>query len=82
MHDLGGAGRGEHRGESGEIRERKRIYAHRLVGRGELQQAQLRTVGALAQELGVEAYARLSSQASRKRGRLGRGGDDGVQNGP
>ena len=55
MQHLLRRGRGEGRGERAEVLQRDRVDADRPVGRGQLQQAELGAIGALAQELGVEA---------------------------
>lgn len=79
VHHLGDRARGEERGERCEIRHGERIDAGGVTVRRQLQQAQLRTVGALAQELCVESDARLAREAGGERAGFGRGGDEGLQ---
>ena len=69
MHDLGDAGVGQQPGKRRQVRARERVDQRHLVSVGQLDERQLRQVGALAEEFGVQ----------RDPGGAGMGGADGVQ---
>ena len=81
MHDLDDAGGGQHARQRRQIGERERIDAHGVVRRRQLHEAQLRAIGALAQELGVQADARLRGKTRGERGKVRRCADDALQTG-
>src|ERR1700719_2005913 len=81
MHDLDDAGGGQHARQRRQIGERERIDAHGVVRRRQLHEAQLRAIGALAQELGVQANARLRGKMRGERGKVRRCADDALQTG-
>jgi len=72
VHDLEHAFLPEHPRERGEVRQRQRIDAQGLGGGRDLHQTQLRAVGALAQELGVEADTREPGESCGERGKCRR----------
>src|SRR6267378_8623872 len=81
MHDLDHAGGGEHARQRRQIGERERIDAHGVVRGRQLHEAQLRAIGALAQELGVQANARLRGKTRGECAKFRRCADDGLQTG-
>ena len=76
MQHLRGAARAQRRAQRPQVLERERVDAHRAAARGELQQAELRPVGALAHELGVETDGALVFEVAEQRFEAVRRGDD------
>ena len=63
MHHLHDPKRRERAGDRAELGDRDRVDAYGVVARRHLYQAQLRAIGALAEEFGVETDARVPREA-------------------